>query len=597
MTKVGLNLSGLTSNLNRTTFETISEGMKRIKDAVNDSDDQFYNHKYGELIEHDSAQIGHNGTTVENKIHRLESKISNIVNSSQVDQETKLLRISSDNQSFDSADQRFDYEFNRLQPLVDSELRFTLQDKRAHIIAQPGLTQRAIARSFAVDYISNQIYWYQNPDDKTITITRTTMTGVYVDKMVVPNGTQTNSLGISHENGQPTLWLNIKNGSKYQIAKFNYFPNQTLPQGAIMYLPSVFNTATQGISIDEYNNQAAIYDKDRVFIYNLSDLHRGDLFVEGDYLINKDEGAFNKGVALFDGYLYVLTMQQNPAQAIFISVYHDNKRIFSYNPEFARNDETNNFDGDVRLAFGLQVVFDDVTGQASLMVSVNTGAIGFRNTSLYGISQRQMDIELLAKQLENVQRYSFTTGSGEAVLLDQSVTDLKQLTKFKSYYARADVAKNIKDIPSRFNDGNHGFFIDVLPGNVYGVVKHAVQLYGVKTKTERYERFYNFLTGETGAWNSLNYTLLGKPSYLDNLKTTKLSDFREFGQWYISADQYSKLSDVPAEFKTWGCLLDVSSLMPANGVKQILTRYSVNEELKTATRIINDEGQTDWKVE
>lgn len=479
---------------------------------------------------------------------------------------------------------------NQIDFLDDRESTLDLANREISYYSDLGVASNTIPHAFAIDEQRDYIYLYQATGDIP-TLSRLSSTGVFLDKMTIPNGKPMKSLGIDYIGGVGSLWVEVGN----TLTRFQYLPNGNLNDVTTKQVIKLANEDIRsrfGVAIDNYSNTLSYIVKDEIVAYSLTNTLRGTQTRYDAIKIDPDAMAGIFGFHYHNKTAFILSTGAATNNATYVTTYTALGRELNYKIDIAGDIAEIN-PSTVRYPRGLQVVKSRTTGKISVVMSITRGRLGFRDSKLYAIHQRFNDVKRLLDLAATGQNYQFTSSAGRSRLIPEGTTKLSTLNKPYHYYITAALAKKITDIP--MPTGKHGYFFEVTPVNIWGVFSQVLKRNSQATTQMVFERVIDLSNGTIGRWNLTQGKMVDKISYWG--ETTKtLSTYRFPVEYYITHTNFDKFTDVPSEYKTGaGYWIQVSPLGTNNAVVQTITRNTLNDFFQ-AKRVVSDLGVGKFKV-
>ncbi|SLN00289.1 Phage upper baseplate protein (TP901-1-like ORF48) [Brachybacterium faecium] len=472
---------------------------------------------------------------------------------------------------------------DRVEELEQQENTLYLKNKEVSFYSDVAVFSNTIPACFAVDEQRDYIYVYQGNTDIP-TITRTTNTGAYLDKMDIPKGKDMKSLGLDYLNGNPNLWVETET----ELVRFPYVPNSDLSTSKdkkVIDLSKIPNRRQYGICVDNYADTFSCIVNDSLVIFSLSDIERGTLTKVKTINIDSDVVSSLCGFHYYDNSAYILSSEDSTRNPTYVTTYNETGRLLNYKVDIYGDIPEENVSV-VRYPTGLQIIKNRTTHKLSVVFLMTRGRIGFRQSKLYAIHQKGNDIKRVNELMTIIK-----SPSSRVELVPEGTTRLSDISSAGEYYMTSAIAANIEDIP--MPTGKHGYFLDNGATNSWGIFNQILKRNSQSTSQMKFERVINTLNGIVGEWNLIQGDMIGKVSYWD--EGYNLSSVRYPVKYYSTSTEFEKFTDIPKEFKGSGYWIEISTLGSNEAVIQTVTRNTLDGFFQ-AKRIVAASGVGTFKV-
>ena len=344
-------------------------------------------------------------------------------------------------------------------------------------------------------------------------------------------------------------------------------------------------------SIDYVNDLLGLIRKDNgrywIEVFKLSEIKQGIVKKIGTLHLGKYDQLL-QGFAISGDFVYwrVGTADGTIADTLAVFNWKTDKMLYEINtgalkPTRSINNETENF----REPEGLCVYMHPKTKERSLFLCTSIGESNRRKHYIHAYHQGANGGVFASRLVGQAQLKAITKPDGQMLDVPLHYTQLSQVKEIGHYYLKGEEYTRFTDRPNKSTGDGHYLFVS---GSKTGYERDNVQIM-IRNSSNNIDGFIR-LNRHDGAtpW---------KPIFLNRAVRvqgqTRLSDLSDVTHYYLTTDDFVRMTDKPNGAPNAGYYLKNSGKDTGDSFIQTITRNSSNEPT-TYIRTVTINGGSPW---
>lgn len=492
---------------------------------------------------------------------------------------------------------------------LNAEYRFDPQNQEMQFITDLSPRTNAVMQSFWIDYRTHIIYMTQARPGGHYMLSRLKPNGQFIDRLLVKNGGHGTHNAYRYINGQLWIYSAVLNANKQnKFVRFKYKTGEIKYEDGTMQdvLPNVLNNRYTSAIYNskeelmifrrEYSQQEYKEKKSLNFIEvrNIKDIDNNIDKVLYKFDIPAEYTSPTQpmqGVTYDEGIIYWYTGDSNPKIPNYLHAFDVKNGKHLWKRKVTIGGLDGNYVGDFQEAEGMAMYYDEDTGKKALLLGVTTGPGNNRHHEIHSIAQRDLNDSLKNRATP----VSMTDTGGRAKPLPaQGFSQLSNVTEIGHYYMYTGDTLNIKDFPLNKEWRGYGWFFDVLPGDINGVVRQVLTRSSFGRNTMIFMRNVDVFTGKSSrGWSYVKtYGEMWEtpPKSIKTLDKLNIPGL----EIYLTAEDTKRFIDFPKNYKGVAGFVYLRVKLSENQYKEYLFRNNIVAPPETLERTTQGNKKSAW---
>ncbi|MGW7931883.1 phage baseplate protein [Staphylococcus xylosus] len=495
------------------------------------------------------------------------------------------------------------------EEFLQAEYRFDPRNQEMQFITDLSPRTNAVMQSFWIDYRTHIIYMTQARPGGHYMLSRLKPNGQFIDRLLVKNGGHGTHNAYRYINGELWIYSSVLSANKkVKFVRFKYKTGEIKYEDEQMrdvmphvfnnrYTTAIYNSKEQLMIFRREYTQQEFKDKKSlnfIEIRNIKDvdnnvdkvLYRFDIPAEYTSATQPMQG-----VTYDEGILYWYTGDSNPKIPNYLHAFDVKSGKHLWKRKVTIGGIDGNYVGNFQEAEGMAMYYDEETGKKALLLGVTTGPGNNRHHEIHSIGQRDLNDSLKNRATPVLMT---DTGGRAKPLPAQGLSKLSNVTEIGHYYMYTGDTLNIKDFAVSKAWRGYGWFLDVLPGDINGVVRQVLTRSSFGRNTMIFMRQVDVFTGKTTVDWSLVKTY-GEMWETPPKSINKLADLNIPGlEIYLTAEDTKRFVDFPAKYKGVAGFVYLRVKLSQNQYKEFLFRNNIIAPPETLERTTQGQKKSKW---
>lgn len=495
------------------------------------------------------------------------------------------------------------------EEFLNAEYRFDPLNQEMQFITDLSPRTNAVMQSFWIDYRTHIIYMTQARPGGHYMLSRLKPNGQFIDRLLVKNGGHGTHNAYRYIKGE--LWIYsavLSANKKNKFVRFKYKTGEIKYEDEQMqdvmphvfnnrYTSAIYNSKEQLMIFRREYTQQEFKDKKSLNFIEIRSINDIDNNVDKvlykfdipDEYTNATQPM--QGVTYDDSVLYWYTGDSNPKIPNYLHAFDVKNGKHLWKRIVTIGGIDGNYVGDFQEAEGMAMYYDEDTGKKALLLGVTTGPGNNRHHEIHSIAQRDLNDSLKNRATPVLMT---DTGGRAKPLPAQGFSKLSNVTEIGHYYMYTGDTLNIKDFPLSKEWRGYGWFFDVLPGDINGVVRQVLTRSSFGRNTMIFSRNVDVFTNKVSVGWSYHKTY-GEMWETPPKSINKLAALNIPGlEIYLTAEDTKRFVDFPSQYKGVAGFVYLRVKLSQNQYKEFLFRNNIISPPETLERTTQGTRKSKW---